>query len=519
MRSTFGGLNTMVRGIFAQQASLDTVGHNISNANTEGYSRQSVNLNTTLPEVIYGNVGRLQIGTGVSIASITRARDTFVDAQMWKESSSLGYYQSKEDAMGRIEGVFKDTSDTGIQTVLNNFWNAWQTLSTNASDYGTRTALRQRGVELTDTIQHSAQQLKDIASDISSVISIKVDRVNQITKEILGLNKQISTIETGGKSQANDLRDRRDVLTDELSKLVKIQVHEDNAGNYLVQANGLTLVDATNVSELATVPDTSAVLLTDYDLPVNKIILKDSGQRITFSGGELQGLLDSRDDSTFGAKGYLDQLATMSKFLLRDFNDLHSAGVGLDGVGGRNFFGDLTGSYTAWDGMTSIKPGDWLKELQVNSAMFSTTPSPTAGLDVIAAKKATQGSASGEHAVLLAQALKSSVSSNPAILAVLTAIDPAYKTTLGNDSLDGYYNSLVGALGVQSDNAQNMAESQTVLVNQIVNWRESVSGVNMDEEMSNMIRFQKGYNAAARMMTTMDEMLDKLINGTGAVGR
>ncbi|HAK72615.1 MAG TPA: flagellar hook-associated protein FlgK, partial [Sporomusaceae bacterium] len=171
MRSTFAGFNTVVRGIFAQQASLDTVGHNIANANTDGYSRQNVNLSTTRPEVVYGGAaGKMQLGTGVTAQSVTRARDSFIDSQMWKESGALGYGQMNYDTLSRIEGIFKDTAETGMQAVLNKFWSAWQTLSTTASDEGTRTALRQRGVEMVDTIQHSSQQLKDVVGDLNSVI-------------------------------------------------------------------------------------------------------------------------------------------------------------------------------------------------------------------------------------------------------------------------------------------------------------------------------------------------------------
>lgn len=499
MRSTFGGLNTLVRGIFAQQASLDTVGHNVANANTAGYSRQSVNLSTTMPEYIYGNTGRMQLGTGVSITSITRARDTFVDRQMWKESSTLGYGQSLEDTLGRIEGVFKDTSETGIQTVLNNFWKSWQSLSTNASDYGTRTALRQRGVELVDALQHSTQQLKDMATDLNSVIDIKVNAVNQINSEILSLNKQITKIETGGLSHANDLRDRRDLLVDQLSQLVKIQMSEDQYGNYSIQSNGVTLVDGNGYTELGTQEDTSSPLFTTYQQPVKQIIIKGTSpaQTINFTGGQIAGMMAVRDDATYGIKAYLDKVNTMSQFLLQDFNGIHRSGYGLDDSTGNNFFGADTGAIGA------PADGNWIKLLSVSSALFATTPAN--GLDKIAAKSAsgtTQGNASGDLAVKLSEALKTTPSA-----------------TLSNQSLDSYYNSLVGGLGVQSQNAQRLTENQKVLVNQIENWRQSVSGVNMDEEMSNMIRFQKGYSAAARVLTTMDEMLDKLINGTGVVGR
>ena len=156
MGSAFSGLNTVVRGLSAQQMALSTVGHNISNANTAGYSRQSVGLVSSMPETFTGPYGNLQIGTGVDTQSVTRARDEFMDQQYWKENTTLGYAQTQEDLMSQVEGVFTISSDTGMQKVMDNFWSAWQTLGSNASDDSTRNLVLQRGTELVNTIQQAA---------------------------------------------------------------------------------------------------------------------------------------------------------------------------------------------------------------------------------------------------------------------------------------------------------------------------------------------------------------------------
>ncbi len=596
MRSTFSGLNTVVRGIFAQQVSLDTVGHNIVNANTDGYSRQSVNLGTTSPQSVYGQNGTYQVGTGVDVESVTRARDTLVDRQMWKESATLGYGKTIQDSLGKIEGVFEEPQDTGIQTVLNKFWKAWQTLSTNGSDNGARTALRETGVELVDAIQHSAQQLRDMVSDVNATLKVKVADINEITSEIASLNRQISNIEAGGKDHANDLRDRRDLLVDKLSSLMKVNVTEDSQGNYSITSSGVTLVNDNLCTELGTATSVDP----DYGYEIVNVTVKATGQVVNFTNGEMKGLIDSRDDTDVGAKGYLDKLATVSKFLLQEFNEVHRKGYGTDDSTNNNFFGDGdnnsgTGDpdYQSATVSGSFTKGDWINRLKVNPDLFDpivglskiaakTTPGTmpvtqsnlsggaltlggsysgagnttfdvridsvdstgqitgasyrvnggswvTAAIDSTAtppkislrdgliAQIATnsnnaandtytfvppQGNASGDNAILLGNRLKTDISAN-----------------LGNASLDGYYSSVIGALGVQSQNAQRLTENQQTLVDQIKNWRESTAGVNMDEEMSNMIRFQKGYNAAARILTTMDQMLDTLINNTGVVGR
>jgi len=216
-------------------------------------------------------------------------------------------------------------------------------------------------------------------------------------------------------------------------------------------------------------------------------------------------LLDARDSSQTGVKGYLDKLDTVSKFLLQDFNAVHKSGYGTDDSTGNNFFGADGVDYNSAASAPLAGAGGWIGKLQVNPALLNSAT----GLAKIAAKTSSstslsnaQGNASGDNAVLLGNKLKTDVSA-----------------TLGNTSLDSYYTTVIGALGVQSQDAQRTTDNQTTLIAQITNWRESTSGVNMDEEMTNMIKFQKGYNAAARMLTTMDEMLDKIINSTGMVGR
>lgn len=510
MPSTFSGLNTVMRGITAQQVALNTVGHNVSNANTDGYSRQSVNLVAAPSETIYGSQGAMQVGSGVTITSITRIRDAFMDSQMWKENATLGSSTQQQSLLSKIEGVFQEPSDTGIQTVLTQFATAWQTLATNASDDSARIAVRQRGVELVDAIQHASSQLTDQVADINNSIEIKVNDVNKITESILALNKQISyTEQMSGGAMANDLRDQRDNLVDQLSSLINVNVTEDPLGNYRVQSGQLLLVDGTSRVELAA--------RTDYDpnfhYPVTQI---DAGsfQDIQFSGGELNGLMTVRDETILGSQGYLSQLDTMSQFLLRDFNSIHRAGYGMDSDGtaaagtDRNFFGDSTVNYGDAATVAAMQSGDWLKALKVNSELFDTTT----GLSKIAAKtSATQGNASGDNAVKLFQSFQQNITD--LLPGGLAALPSGEQATLGKtSSLNSFYASLIGGLGVKSQNAERLMDNQKTLVSQIENWRSSAAGVNMDEEMTNMIRFQQGYNSAARVVTTMDEMLDKLIN-------
>lgn len=628
MRSTFAGLNTVVRGIYANQASLDTVGHNVTNAGTDGYSRQQVGLVSSRPENIYGGNGMIQVGTGVTVQSVTRVRDSFLDQRYWKENSSLGYGDSVNSYLGKIEGVFSEPSDTGIQTVLDKFWKAIQTVGSNASDPGSRTALRQRGVEMVDAIKQAETQLTDMVGDMNSVLDIKVGKINQISSEMLSLNKQIMSAEATG-STANDLRDRRDNLVDQLSTLTKVNVYEDKSGSYIVQIPGVMLVNGERTTTLRTASDDEAALTKEYGLKVLKVETAETPpQKVNFAGGEIGGLLEARDSDVQGIKAYLDNINTLAKSLLTDFNQIHREGYGLDNSTGQNFFGGNT-AYTDANGAITLTSGTWLKELKVNDALFDTvnggdkiaaktlagnvsvTQSNTAGgagslsnivfpsgsaatkilvrvtsvnagtgqitgadvsmdggsvwspatvnhidptnpgsdsyIDltsgVVAARltiktdvdnkapsgtplvyntytvQLPQGNAAGDNAVRLAQFLKMgakdpSVTKDSAVMGTAT-----YKAALSDKSYEAYYNSMTGALGVQKQSAQRLTDNQQSLVDQVDGWRESNSGVNMDEELSNMIKFQKGYNSAARILTAMDEMLDKLINSTGVVGR
>lgn len=709
MRSTFAGLNTMVLGLYAQQIGLDTVGHNISNASTDGYSRQIVSLTSTNPQTIVANGKAFEVGTGVTVQSVLRARNIYIDKQMWQETSTLNYAQNNETYLSKIESVFGDPSDTGMQSVLDSFWNSWQTLSTNASDEGTRTTVRERGVELANAVQLGAKQLKAMVADINSVIDLKVDKVNQITSEILSLNKQIVKVEAGGTDHANDLRDKRDYLVDQLSGMIDVRVYEDQSGNYTIQSASTTLVNATGTTKLET--RTSAD--PDYGYQINQIYIPGNNQPLQFTNGEIKSLLDMRDSDQTGAKKYLNDLSAMSKFLLQDFNSVHRAGYGTDNSTNNNFFGDTNTDYTS-NATAGYSKSDWINALAVNPALLTadgtakiaakltggsigvtqsnasgsaatvfatgsytqgTTPTsvvvkvtdnasappgnitqiqysldggatwngtdialdaddhvqvPINGLNVdlyfaantqnaigdtysfsvnehsadsnftITQSNANAGTANivaasgtytngdvatnvivqpydaasintaapigqinkikysidggltwqaatrnttdgtfkltGVNGVTLTMQIatdtdnsatdqyyftvsKGNVASGDNAVLLGECLKQKTSPTLGDKSLDGYYSSLIGTLGVQSENAQRTADNQQALVDQIVNWRESISGVNMDEEMTYMIKFQKGYNAAARVLTTMDEMLDKLINGTGVVGR
>lgn len=505
MRSTFGGLNTMVRGLYGNQVSLDTVGNNITNAATPGYSRQTVNLTTTKPQTMPGMYGDFKIGTGVDVDSVVRARDTFADRQYWKENSNLSKSNTQYYTLSKIESVFQEPSDTGLQTVMNQFYKSWQTLSTNAGEYSNRVVVRDTGKQLVNSMSHIKTQLDDLVADNNTQLSLQKDMINQTLDQILSLNKQIVTLEAGSNGWANDLRDQRDLLVDKLSGYMKVDVTELSNGSYSITCGGTTIVDGNSKLEM----DVKVTTDPEYNIPIYTLVEKSTGIAMDVKDGSVKGIYDSVDN----VKNYLDQMTTMTAFLLNDFNKQHKAGVGLNDETGINFFGETGNDYStleydktagSWKlNGTHITKVDILNSLKVNAEFDE-----TGGTDKIAAKSSKSTDADGEN---------TASGANASLLGDLLQVTTS--STLGNKSMTGYYTGMIGQLGIQAQEAETNVTNQETIVSQVEGWRQQVCGVNWDEELSNMIKFNKGYSACSRCLTTMDEMLDKLINSTGTVGR
>ncbi|VBB09435.1 flagella basal body rod proteins signature [Lucifera butyrica] len=492
MSSTFRGINTAYTGLITQQLSLDTVGNNISNASTTGYSRQVVNLVSTSPDTIYANGTQQYVGTGVTSASIKRVTDMLINKQYWQQNSDLNYWENGSNTLSSIENVFTDTSSVGLNDAINNFATALTSLASNSSDSSTRTNVLETAAALVTYMKSDAQSLVTTANDLSSKISTEVNSINSIATQIADLNQQILVQETQGQT-ANSLRDQRDNLVDQLSALANTQVTEQDDGTYTVTMSGVTLVQGNHADQLQTVDDGENSL---YGYDTNHVTVASTGATVTFSGGTMQSLFDSRDTTV---TSYLKNIDNMAQFLMQNFNTQQKAGYDNNGTAGENFFGTTGVDYTnsANDPTAQTPPKSWLSVLAVNSDFYATN-----GYNLIAARgTSTGGTADGTNATKLGNLLTDSTTSS---------------TALGTNSLSSYYNTVVNALGVQSQDAQAMNSSKQTLFNAISNQRQSVSGVSIDEEMTNMIKFQQAYAASAKVMSTLDSMLSTLINGTKA---
>lgn len=289
MRSTFFGLEIGRRALQSQQRALDVTGHNIANANTAGYTRQEAVLVASDPYPALSLnrlLGSGQIGTGVEISEIRRLRDGFLDLQVRHESKALGYWEARRDALQNIEVIFTEPSDNGLQAVFEKFWESLQDLSSTPESLAARSVVRQMGIALAETFNHMDRQLSDLQKTLDSTVEVKVNEVNSIARQIADLNEQILKIEVTG-SRANDLRDKRDLLMDQLAKLVSIRVSEDERGLAQINIGGRPLVQGVNFSGLVVRDD-------GINDGFKGIYWESDMQPVEIDGGTIRGLIEMR---------------------------------------------------------------------------------------------------------------------------------------------------------------------------------------------------------------------------------
>lgn len=530
MRSTFHSLETAKRSLFTQTAALGTTGHNIANANTEGYSRQVVKMQASIPIEAYGlsrSTVAGQMGTGVEFTSIERIREMFLDDQFRGENSSFGSWNIQYDTLDKLEAIMAEPSETGIRKVMDKFWNSFSELSKNPEDPTARKIVKQTAESLTDALNHMSRQLDNLTKDLNTNVDVKAREVQSYLTTISDLNRSITRIESLG-DQANDLRDQRDLMTDKLSKIIDITV-TDSAEGYNISLGGQPLVQGAAVS--ATVD--SAFLNTAFS----------SGD---LKGGEVHGMIVSKDRFV---EDYRNQLNTMANTLVngdvqvtlpkgamppegtvltsdaevlvngqvsvvtagqpipkgavlqkdvsitvKGFNGLHELGYSMDGTTDKG-----VPFFTATDGGTAITAGN----IRLNQ-VISDNPDKIATSMRLSSDGNSVIKGNNDLSKMLAN-LKGSMFTMPG--------------GTNSSTVDGLFSSMIGQLGVQAQEASRQTENSTFLVQQVDSRRQSVSGVSLDEEMSNMIKFQHAYSAASRFLTTFDQLLDKLINSTGVVGR
>ncbi len=514
MRSTFHGLEVAKTGIFAQQNALYTTGHNISNANTRGYTRQVVNMQAqrALPYPgLQASKNPGQLGTGAIVTDIQRIRESYLDTQFRNEIKHAGYWQAREETLEKIELILMEPSDSGLSNTLDRFWASWQDLAKEPEASAARAVIVERAQAVIETLSSMRTGLINQQNDLNNVISTKVSEVNSLMTQIRDLNDQIGRIEPHGYN-ANDLKDQRDVLIDDLSKLVNVDAVQPvlsadgrDTGMVRILAGNVALVDGRQQAEMGFVANEYTGL---YDVTYN-------GAKAELVRGEILGLLESRGENIYPGgviapgvepevRGIINDVIahidTLAVELAKQINDIHSTGLNQDDI--------KNGITTPGAGESLLffidkehyeRTGEFISP--TDSGNFMIHPEISKSLDKIAAAQ-SGAVGDGTNANAIASLKFHTVSSFPE-----TA------------TFDDFYRNLLAEIGVQVTEAGRLGDNSQVMVNQVENRRQSVSGVSLDEEVSNMIKFQHAYNASSRMITTMDEILDKVINGMGIVGR
>ncbi|MEN8701708.1 flagellar hook-associated protein FlgK [Bacillus infantis] len=544
MVSTFHGLETAKRGMFTQQSALFVTGHNIANANTPGYSRQRVNFVQT-DAFPTASMNRAQIpgqlGTGVKAGAIERIRESFLDVQFRGEQSKLGYWESRANALSKMEDIMNEPSENGLSAVMGEFWQSLQDLSTYPENEGTRQVVLQRGQAVVDTFHHLNDSLTSIKDDFKNEIGVNLKEINSLLKQIGDLNQQIGEVEPHGYLP-NDLYDQRDLLVDQLSKHLTVEVEKTSSGGQslkvaegqynikLVNADGskVDLVTGSDFKQIGfsgtdgltyDVPSPGVSSLTIYDsegkTSSGTLAFLDASGEIGFSSGKLKGLIESYGyvGSDGNVKGIypdaLDNLDKMAYSFGKIFNEIHSKGFTLDGSNGTaDFFTFSSGTYKGAAkeiGLGNMKPTD------IAASTKKTT-------DANGDEKVDAGD--GKNALNLSNISGMLLSnSNQALEGLTDTINLASLSEIKTGTINSFYEGMTGQLGVDALQANRLTQNSQILSDAVEKNRQSVSSVSLDEEMTNLIKFQHAYNAAARQITIVDELLDKVINGMGVGGR
>lgn len=623
MAGLFTTLNISTRGMSVQQKAIDVTSHNISNANTEGYSRQKAVIETTTPYTMPATnaaTGAGQLGTGAQVSAIERYRDSFIDYQIRTQTSTKGQYDTRQTQLGEIESIFNEPSDTGLSTMMSNFFSAWQELSKQPNSSNARTVVAQQSSALADDLNSKYTQLVKLKENTQLETKNSIVDINSQLSQITTLNQQIIETSVSG-NKANDLMDKRDLLLDGLSSKFNINISNTKldginlspvdtsgvaspnmvsaqqngtdkrlsyisditstetapgSGVYTATVTYYALGDMSNAANKHTLSLTGLSAQQVKDIDENRTIWADSkGVAVDSTGtelsdspstypasslmlfqpsdGEMKGYTSVQQD----IDSYIDQLNNVAKVLAFSVNAVHS---GLTDPGAAVTNLTATTSPLNYDGMPFFVNSD-VAQYDANSAMTNLVITPPATQSILSAEKnitagnisvnkqilkdvtqiktrtndnqyATEsgntvdGEADGTRAAAIADLANvlfkvSDVGSNINQRSDLFAAGENTMTnngmTVSNNTsgttVSGYFKDTIDKLGIQSQEAQRMVTNQDTLLTNFTTSKASVSGVSLDEEMANLIQYQHAYQANAKVISTIDSLMDVVING------
>lgn len=466
MAGTFFGISVASTGLAAQRMALEVVSQNIAHANDPSYKRQRLTVTEGMPLAQAQEAsatGTTVLGTGVQTGAVQRIRDALIEHRLMQAGESSAQWEFMSRTLSQIEAALAEPSDTGLQTDLNAFWASWNQVATTPNSIALRTTLVENTQALCSRIQYLYKQVGSAIDDLNLSAVDAVRNINLIASEIATINSQVAALSSGG-AEVNDLLNRRDGLVQDLAKIVSISQFGEGGGDFVITIGGRVLVQGTQKNTLVNAVDANG----------NQAIRwAEDGQDVIVQGGQLRALQDLRDSII---PDYLSQLNGFASSLVEQVNAVHAAGKTLTGADGGNFF--VAGSVAS---NIAIDPA-----VLNDPRLIAASSSGAVGDGQIAAQIAALGD-----------------QANPAT----------------GFSINQMYRALIGSIGSSASIARKQSEAQALSFQQFSTQQQSISGVSLDEEMTNMIKFQQAYNACARVISVMDEMLGVLIEKTGAIGR
>ena len=623
MGSTFSGIELGKRSIMANTDAITTAGHNISNANTEGYSRQRVQIKEFDP-LYKPDLERLErpglIGQGVDVQSINRIRDELLDTRIVAQANQESYWDTRSKYYMMLEQIYNEPDDISVRSNMDKFWESWQELSINPESKASRQAVVTRGVTLTDSIKQRWEALSGVANLIDGDIDATVKQVNSLSRQIADCNSEIVRSRAMGDNP-NDLLDRRDLLVDKLSKLINITTDQRDNDEFMVHVDGKVLVQGGIARQIG-------FELRDDDSGFSKLIWTDTGNDAVFNGGQLGALVELRD---VDVRNEIQSLNTMTMNFADLVNDVHRNAVGANKMTGLDFFvqhpfventngnfdrngdGELDTSFifrftgtnkldlqqqVGIEGVMTFSGTDGNVEVpyfhtdtveaiiaRINNStsevkayldknnhlvLKATTAQDISNPDFVirhvedsgyflAGYSGVLASGGEDGAYDFAQADAVNALAGDAQFAVSPVFNPsAYievNAAIRNDvmsvaagymdaagraptgdgraaveiaairnssvmvgemkTFDDYFADSVTNVALKGEQAETNLLSQNAIMDDLRNLRDSISGVNIDEELAEIMKFQHGYNAAAKFITVWDSLIDTVINRLG----
>jgi flagellar hook-associated protein 1 FlgK len=446
-------LNLATRSLLSYQTAINTTGHNVANAGTEGYHRQRVDLRPNPPErTVFG-----ALGTGVRIDSVQRVEDRFIEYAIQREIPILSRYESRADQLSRSELAFGEPSDAGLTALLDEFFDGWDDLASNPEDPGARESVVRLAVSLTDAIQNARSRIADQQAAITGEIARTVDEANRVTRELQLLNRTILVSQRDGNIPP-DLEDRRDALVEELAELVGASAMVEENGTATVRIGGRVYLQQETMAEI-------------YFDPAFNDQPSLYGRELSLGemDGRIEGLIRVRDEDLAAIIRRLDEFAFE---LAENVNAIHAQGV--------DPFGDPTVPFFVIE---------TAEELGVTRAAGSIAVHPALLADSARVVTGTTGASADNSIALDIAALRN---------------EPAGVVSM--------LRSMVVDVGSRARESENQARAQGVVVDAFRAQRESISGVSLDEEAANLMRFQRSYQAAAQIITMVDELTETILS-------